>query len=384
MIKRLFLFSTSFAGDEEKNRENGKLLNILHNIAIILTILKVQSLDQKEHVRKGNKIMTKEKLGKLLEQVELPVISAPMFLVSGPDLVIETCKNGVIGSFPLLNARTDDILEEWLITIKKELQKAKHSQTGAKIAPWAVNLIVHRSNHRLEKQMELIKKYQPPIVITSLGNPQGVVEIVQSYGGLVFSDVATLRHAKKAASLGVDGLILVCSGAGGHGGELNPFAFMGAVRKFWNGITCIAGCVTSGRDVLAVRALGADFAYMGTRFIPAEESMASFEYKKMVIESTSDDIIYTDAFSGVKGNYLIPSIKKAGIDPGNIPGKGSLDFSSREGPQAKPWKDIWSAGQGVNSIDKISPVSEIIELLRKEYRQALAGLRFSEEPFQNA
>lgn len=325
--------------------------------------------------------MKKEKLNKLVAHMELPVISAPMFLVSGPELVIETCKNGVIGSFPLLNARTDDVLEEWLITIKRELETAKRFRTSGKVAPWAVNLIIHRSNRRFENHIELIQKHQPPIVITSLGNPEGIAETVHSYGGLVFSDVSTLRHAEKAAAAGVDGLILVCCGAGGHGGEINPFAFMGAVRKFWNGITCIAGCVTSGRDILAVRALGADFAYMGTRFIPSEESAASTEYKKMIIEATSDDIIYTDAFSGVKGNYLIPSIKKAGIDPDNIKGKGRLDFTLQKDSPSKPWKDIWSAGQGVNGIDKISPVSEIINQLRTEYRQAMEALRLSEESF---
>ncbi len=319
--------------------------------------------------------MRTEKLEKLLEQTVLPVISAPMFLVSGPELVIETCKNGIIGSFPLLNARNDVILEEWLMTIKNELQRAKDDTK--KVAPWAVNLILHRSNHRFNSNLDLIRKYKPPIVITSLGNPQGITDIVHSYGGLVFSDVATIRHAEKAAASGVDGLILVSAGAGGHGGEINPFAFMGAVRKFWKGITCIAGCITTGEDILAVKAMGADFAYMGTRFITAGESMASAEYKKMIIDSTSDDILYTDAFSGVKGNYLIPSIKKAGLNPENIKNKGELDFSQKDGSRIKAWKDIWSAGQGVNGIDNISPAAEIINDLRAEYDQALARLQSS-------
>lgn len=324
---------------------------------------------------RNEKAMRTEKLEKLLEQTVLPVISAPMFLVSGPELVIETCKNGIIGSFPLLNARNDVILEEWLMTIKNELQRAKDDTK--KVAPWAVNLILHRSNHRFNSNLDLIRKYKPPIVITSLGNPQGITDIVHSYGGLVFSDVATIRHAEKAAASGVDGLILVSARAGGHGGEINPFAFMGAVRKFWKGITCIAGCITTGEDILAVKAMGADFAYMGTRFITAGESMASAEYKKMIIDSTSDDILYTDAFSGVKGNYLIPSIKKAGLNPENIKNKGELDFSQKDGSRIKAWKDIWSAGQGVNGIDNISPAAEIINDLRAEYDQALARLQSS-------
>lgn len=318
--------------------------------------------------------LKKEKLQEILKRTRLPVISAPMFLVSGPELVIEACKNGIIGSFPLLNARTDDILEEWMKQIDEELKEARLNDPSQQVAPWAVNLIVHNSNNRFENNIELIKKFQPPIVITSLGSPQGVAEIVHSYGGLVFSDVANLRHAEKAAEAGVDGLILVCNGAGGHGGITNPFAFMGAIRKFWNGITCVAGCITTGEDILAVQAMGADFAYMGTRFIPAVESKASFAYKEMIVESTSEDIIYTDAFSGVMGNYLLPSIKKAGIDPTNIKGKGKMDFTQRDGSKAKAWKDIWSAGQGVNGIDSIQPLSQMINQLISEYEKALSQL----------
>ena len=318
--------------------------------------------------------MTNSKLDALLDQTRLPVISAPMFLVSGTELVIEACKSGIIGSFPLLNARTSEILEEWMQQIKDELGAAQALNPDAKIAPWAVNLIVHKSNKRYETDLELIKKYQPPIVITSLGKPQSVVEIVHEYGGLVFADVISLTHAKKAAETGVDGLVLVCNGAGGHGGTLNPFAFIGAVKKFWKGITLLSGCISNGQDILAVKSLGADFAYMGTRFIATNESIASEEYQQMLLDSTLEDIIYTDAFSGVNANYLVPSIIKAGLDPENLKKKETVDISHSEHSNAKAWKDIWSAGQGVSTIDKILPVSQVVDELEEEYEQALAEL----------
>lgn len=318
--------------------------------------------------------MTNSKLDVLLAQTRLPVISAPMFLVSGTELVIEACKSGIIGSFPLLNARTSEILEEWMQQIKDELAEAQALNPDAKIAPWAVNLIVHKTNKRYETDLELIKKYQPPIVITSLGKPQSVVEIVHEYGGLVFSDVVTLTHAKKAAETGVDGLVLVCNGAGGHGGTLNPFAFIGAVKKFWNGITLLSGCISNGQDILAVKSLGADFAYMGTRFIATNESNASKEYQQMILDTSLEEIIYTDAFSGVKANYLVPSIIKAGLDPANLKKRETVDVSHLEHSNAKAWKDIWSAGQGVSSIDRILPISQVVDELEEEYEQALAGL----------
>ncbi|WP_144463707.1 NAD(P)H-dependent flavin oxidoreductase [Siminovitchia fortis] len=299
----------------------------------------------------------------LKENSALPVIMAPMFLVSSPQMVINGCKSGIIGSFPLLNARTADVLDQWMEEIKQELQ-------GIKAAPWAVNFIVHHTNKRYEEDLALIKKHQPPIVITSLGDPSPVVRIVHEYGGLVFSDVISIFHAKKAAEKGVDGLVLVCSGAGGHAGTINPFAFLGAVKEFWNGITILSGAISSGRDILAAQAMGADFAYMGTRFITAEESFASVDYKEMVIDSTLDDLIYTDAFSGVKANYLKPSIRKAGLDPDKLDSKEQADFSKMNRTGSKAWKDIWSAGQGVNTIQKIQPVKEIVAELRESYNQA--------------
>ncbi|KGA96194.1 2-nitropropane dioxygenase [Alkalihalobacillus alcalophilus ATCC 27647 = CGMCC 1.3604] len=315
--------------------------------------------------------MQHSKLDLLLDNTRLPVICAPMFLVSGTELVIEACKSGIIGSFPLLNARTGEILEEWMTQIKEELAEAKTLHPDKEIAPWAVNLIVHKSNKRYESDLELIRKYEPPIVITSLGKPTSVVEIVHGYGGLVFSDVATLTHAKKAAETGVDGLILVSNGAGGHGGTLNPLAFIASVKQFWNGITLLAGSVTNGRDILATQALGADFAYMGTRFIAASESLANDIYQNTLIESTAEDIVYTDAFSGVNANYLIKSIVNAGLDPEKLKKKDIVDVSHSD---SKAWKDIVSAGHGVGTIDKVQTVNEIVNELEEEYKEGLVKL----------
>ncbi|MYL32077.1 nitronate monooxygenase [Pontibacillus yanchengensis] len=309
----------------------------------------------------------------MAQNLSLPVISAPMFLVSSPALVIESCKAGVIGSFPTLNARTEADFEQWMDQITTELAEAKEANPSRKIAPWAVNLIVHRTNKRYETDLELIQKYQPPIVITSLGNPSAVVEIVHQYGGLVFSDVATIPHAKKAASTGVDGLILVASGAGGHAGPINSFAFAGAVREFWDGITILAGCISSGRDVLATQALGMDMAYIGTKFISAKESMASDDYKNMLVQSTVEDLINTDAFTGVHANYLKESITKAGINIDDLKSKGSADLSKLNQSDSKAWKDIWSAGQGVDQVHEVESVEEIVEGLEKEYSEALQG-----------
>ncbi len=305
----------------------------------------------------------------------MPVIAAPMFLVSSPELVVECCKAGIIGSFPSLNARTVDVLDDWMTRIAEELKKAREDQPDRRIAPWAVNLIVHRTNPRYESDLELIRKHRPPIVITSLGNPAPVVDIVHGYGGLVFSDVSTLVHARKAAGSGVDGLILVCYGAGGHAGTINPFAFVGEVRRFWDGLLILAGCISGGRDIFAARAMGADLAYMGTRFIPASESFASDEYKEMLIQSDLDDLIYTDAFSGVHANFLKPSIRRAGLDPDRLQKKETVDFSHLDQTNAKAWKDIWSAGQGVGRIERVQTASEIVADLKREYDEALQAFR---------
>lgn len=300
-------------------------------------------------------------------QLELPVMTAPMFLVSSPELVIEACKAGIIGSFPLANARTTEDLDVWMSKITEELKKIRTEEPNRRIGPWAVNVVVHRTNKRLEEDYHFIKTYQPPIVITSLGNPQEVVRIVHEYGGLVFSDVINLVHAKKAIDGGTDGLILVCNGAGGHAGTFNPFAFIAAVKEFWDGIIILSGSISNGRDIVAAQILGADLVYMGTRFIATNESLANSDYREMLIQSTLEDLIYTDAISGVYANYLIPSIQSAGFDPEKLKKKESFDWSEHDGNKAKAWKDIWSAGQGVSVIKQIESVAEVIETLKREY-----------------
>lgn len=283
-----------------------------------------------------------------------------MFLVSTPEMVIEAAKEGVIGSFPLLNARPIEKCAEWLEQIKEALPEEK----------WAVNLISHpKSNKRYDEDVALIKKYQPPIVITSLGSPKDVVEIVHSYGGQVFSDVATFRHAKKAAQSGVDGLILVGAGAGGHGGTLNPFSFLTSVKEFFDGKIILSGGMTNGREVAAAIMMGADYAYIGTRFIVADESSAQEEYKDMVINSTVEDVIYSNSFSGVHANYLIPSIEKEGIDPKTLTHREDIDLSHLV--DVKAWRDIWSAGHGVTTVKKKESMRSIIQQLKKEFDEGV-------------
>lgn len=295
--------------------------------------------------------------------LKLPVIISPMFLVSTPKMVIEAGNAGVIGSFPLLNARPVEACAAWLQEVKTAL--------GDK--PWAVNFICHMgSNSRYAEDLELIRQYEPPIVITSLGSPGEVIEIVHAYGGLVYSDVANVRHAKKAAASGVDGLVLVCAGAGGHGGTLNPFAFIAAVKKFYSGTIILSGGLSTGADVAAVKLMGADYAYMGTRFLAAEESSAPEDYKQMVIDSTIEDVLYTDSFSGVPVNVLVPSLVKQGIDPKTLKPKDEVDLSHLV--NAKAWRDIWSAGHGVTAITKRETTKEIVDTLISEYKEGVESL----------
>ena len=304
-------------------------------------------------------------------QLKVPAIAAPMFLVSGPELVSACCLNGVIGSFPAPNARPIEVLDEWMGQLNADLKNAKEKDPQRKIAPWAMNMVVHSSYSRLEEELELLKKHQPQLVITSLGSPKKVVEIVHEYGGLVFSDVSDVKFARKAAETGVDGLILVASGAGGHAGEINSFAFVDSVRTFWDGIIVLAGSISTGRGILAAQAAGADLSYMGTRFIVARESMANDEYRQMLVDATQDDLILTDAFSGVKANMLKPSIVKAGLDPALLTKKENVDFDAMQREtNAKAWKDIWSAGQGVGAINQINTTAEIISQLESEYKEA--------------
>lgn len=295
--------------------------------------------------------------------IKIPVIVAPMFLVSTPKMTIEAGKAGVIGSFPLLNARPIEKCAEWLQEVKDGLGEI----------PWAVNFICHKkTNTRYAADLELIRQYEPPIVITSLGHPGEVCEVVHAYGGLVYSDVAHIAHAKKAVKTGVNGLVLVCSGAGGHGGTLSPFAFIAAVKEFFDGTIIVSGAISTGKDVAAAQLMGADYAYMGTRFLAAEESSAQEEYKQMVIDSTIEDVLYTDSFSGVHANVLIPSLLKAGIDPTTLESKDEIDLSHLV--DVKAWRDIWSAGQGVTTVTKRETTKEIVESLLQEYKEGVDNL----------
>ena len=312
----------------------------------------------------------------LQDNLAIPVIGAPLFLVSGPELVIAQCKAGVVGSFPALNARPQHVLEEWLIRIKEELAHAKADNPNLPIAPFAVNQICHGSNDRLMGDMELCVKHEAPIIITSLRPPEEIVTAAHSYGGLVYHDVISVRHAKKAAEQGVDGLILVCAGAGGHAGTLSPFALVREVREFFDGTIILSGSISSGSAVASGLALGADLGYIGTRFIATEEANADQGYKDMLIESVADDIIYSSLFTGVHGNYLKGSVENAGLDPKNLPeaDKSSMNFGSGGNTDAKAWKDIWGSGQGIGSIKDSPSVQTLVNQLTSEYKEAVEDL----------
>ena len=309
----------------------------------------------------------------LKSKLTIPVIGAPLFIISNPDLVITQCKSGVVGSFPALNARPQNVLEEWIIRIKEELESYQASNPEAKVAPFAVNQICHNSNDRLFGDMELCVKHQVPIIITSLRPPEEIVTEAHSYGGLVFHDVISVKHAKKAAEQGVDGLILVCAGAGGHAGTLSPFALVREVREWFDGAIILSGSISDGSSVAAAKMLGADFAYIGTRFIATQEANAEPEYKQCLIDSAAEDIIYSSLFTGVHGNYLKPSVVNAGLDPNNLPDadKTAMNFGSGGNTDAKAWKDIWGSGQGIGSIQDAPPASELISRLREEYLAAI-------------
>ncbi len=308
----------------------------------------------------------------LKDKLIMPVIGAPLFLVSGPDLVIAQCKAGIVGSFPALNARPQHVLDEWIVRIKTELAEYQEQNPDAKVAPFAVNQICHGSNDRLMQDMETCVKHEVPIIITSLRPPSEVVEAAHSYGGLVFHDVINVRHAQKAAEQGVDGLILVCAGAGGHAGALSPFALVREVKEWFDGTIILSGSIGDGHSVASAIALGADYAYLGTRFIATEEANADPGYKKMLEESAANDIVYSSLFTGVKGNYLKPSIKNAGLDPDNLPDadKSSMNFGSGGNTDSKAWKDIWGSGQGIGGIKDSPSVAELVSRIKSEYEEA--------------
>jgi nitronate monooxygenase len=312
----------------------------------------------------------------LQDHLRLPVIGAPMFIVSTPGLVVAQCKAGIVGSFPALNARSAGELDEWLARITAELGAHARAHPGACVAPFAVNQIVHASNNRLEHDMELCVKHRVPIVITSLRPPAEVVAAVHGYGGIVFHDVINLRHAQKAAAQGVDGIIAVCAGAGGHAGVMSPFALVKEIREIFAGTIILSGAMSSGADVLAAQALGADLAYLGTRFIATAEANADAAYKQMLVDSGAGDIVYTSLFSGVAGNYLRASVARTGLDPDRLPDadKTKMNFGSGGDTELKAWKDIWSAGQSVSGIHEIEDVAALVERLLAEYQAARARI----------
>ncbi len=305
-----------------------------------------------------------------INELKLPVIAAPMFLISGPQLVIEACKNGIVGTFPALNQRTSEGFEEWLIEIDTALREYE-ATTGKKPAPFGVNLIVHQTNPRLEADLRLCIKHKVPIIITSLGAVSQVVDAVHSYGGLVFHDIIKKRHAEKAAEAGVDGLILVAAGAGGHAGTINPMTLVSEIRKIFNKTIILSGCISTGRDVASAMQMGADLAYMGTRFINTDESRAPDAYREMIVEAGASDVTYTAAVSGVHANFLSASLKAAGITDADLQKDHKIDFGSELDTEAKAWKTIWSAGQGVATIEDVLPVADLVQKLSEEFKAAV-------------
>ena len=289
-----------------------------------------------------------------------------------PALVIAQCKAGIVGAFPALNARPQEALDGWIRDIKNALAEYSSENPDAPVAPYAVNQIAHASNDRLQADMEVCVRHEVPIIITSLRPPEDIVQAVHSYGGLVFHDVISLRHARKAIEQGVDGIIAVCAGAGGHAGPLSPFALLKEIRREFDGTIILSGGMTSGSDVLAAQAMGADLAYMGTRFIATQEAAAVPQYKEMIVDSKASDIVYSNLFTGVHGSYLRGSVINAGMDPDNLPDgeRSSLNYAKRSKEDAKAWRDIWGAGQGVGNIDDILPAFDLVLRMEAEYNAA--------------
>jgi len=305
----------------------------------------------------------------LIDQLVLPVVAAPMFLISGPKMVTECCKNGIVGTFPALNQRRSEGFEQWVIEIQDELARYQRD-TGFKPAPFGVNLIVHQTNPRLSADLEICIKHRVPLIITSLGAVSKLVDSVHGYGGIVFHDVIKRRHAEKAAAAGVDGLIVVAAGAGGHAGSINPMPLVAEVKRFFNKTVLLSGCISSGRDIATALQMGADLAYIGTRFINTSESRAAPEYQQMIIDSGASDVVYTAAVSGVSANFLRASLEAIGITPEQWNTPAGIDFG-KEIDEAKAWKTIWSAGQGVSTIDDVVPVADLISRLKLEFKTAL-------------
>ncbi len=308
----------------------------------------------------------------VLKNLPLPIIGSPLFIISNPKLVIEQCKAGVVGSMPALNARPAELLDEWLAEITETLAAYNKANPDQPAAPFAINQIVHKSNDRLDHDMALCAKYKVPIIITSLGARPEVNDAVHAWGGVVLHDIINNTYAKKAIEKGADGLIAVAAGAGGHAGIKSPFALIQEIREWFDGPLALSGSISSGDAVLAAQALGADFAYIGTAFIATEEARADERYKQAIVEGTSDDIVYSNLFTGVHGNYLAPSIRAAGMDPENLPNGdvSTMSFGGGEGSKKKAWKDIWGSGQGIGTIKKVVPTRELVARLRSEYEAA--------------
>lgn len=309
-------------------------------------------------------------------RLRLPVIGAPMFIVSTPDLVLAQCKAGIVGSFPALNARPKELLDEWLSRITEELAAYDRANPEAPSAPFAVNQIAHKSNDRLEHDVELCVKHKVPVVITSLGAREDIYRAIHSYGGIVLHDVINIAHARKAIEKGADGLIAVCAGAGGHAGTLSPFALVQEIRRWFDGPLALAGAIANGRSILAARAMGADLAYIGSAFIATREANAQDAYKQAIVDGTAEDIVYTNLFTGVHGNYLQRSIVNAGLDPKNLPQSdpSKMNFGSGGSAAAKAWRDIWGCGQGIGVLDDIPSASELVARWSDEYERARATL----------
>jgi nitronate monooxygenase len=313
----------------------------------------------------------------VLQNLTLPVIASPMFIASGPALVAAQCKAGIVGSFPALNARPAELLDTWLTDLQAELTAYREANPGKRVGPIAVNQIVHQSNDRLEHDVAVCVKHQVPIIISSLrAPPREMLDAVHAYGGVVLHDVVSIRHAEKALEAGVDGLILVAAGAGGHAGALSPFALVGEVRKFYKGPVALSGSIATGDAILAAQAMGADFAYIGSRWLATRESNVSDAYRDAIVESSASDIVYTNLFTGVHGNYLRKSIVNAGLDPDALPqsDKSKMSFGSGS---AKAWRDIWGAGQGVGLMDDVPTVAEMVERLKAEYVAAKERLKLT-------
>ncbi|HYD81319.1 MAG TPA: nitronate monooxygenase family protein [Paucimonas sp.] len=317
--------------------------------------------------------MSINRLPPVLQNLALPVIASPLFIASSPALVKAQCKAGIVGSFPALNARPAELLDAWLTEIQEDLTAYREANRGAQVGPIAVNQIVHQSNDRLAHDVEVCVKHQVPIIISSLrAPPKEMLDAIHSYGGIVLHDVISIRHAQKALEAGVDGLILVAAGAGGHAGMLSPFALVGEVRKFFAGPLVLSGAIATGDAVLAAQAMGADLAYIGSRWLATPEANVTDAYRQAVIESTAADVVYTNLFTGVHGNYLKKSIVAAGLDPDNLPeaDKSKMNFGSGGNTGAKAWRDIWGAGQGVGLMDEVKPTADIVAQLKAEYDAA--------------